>query len=160
MQNGKGQMEIMGLAIIVILVILGVLFAVSIMLKPPSETERVVRESTIANNFISTYLDTVTDCFDSSMRDLLKDCALGAAIQCPDGRDSCGKVDLVTNAVLDSTLNTWKKKYRFIFEGSESVEQFTTQEGTCKGQKESSKPYAVPVRPGLTLNLRIEICDR
>jgi len=137
------------------------LFAIQLVLKPASETERIVTESIVANNFISTYLDTVVvDCFESSLRELLKDCALGATIQCPGNANSCVKAKIVTDTILNRTMDTWKKSYNFVLEGSASLQTFNTRRGKCTGQRESSKPYAVPVKPGLTITLRVEICER
>ena len=155
----KAQMEIIGLVLIVILLLLGALFAISVAFKPQDQVEQRIRESSMANNFVSTYLDTVVnDCFDSSLRELWKDCAIGGEIQC-NGKSSCVRLNEVTQAVLSKTLDSWNKAYVFeVLEGTAPAPNFPKKRGLCTGERESSKPYKVPVRPGLTLSFRLEVC--
>jgi len=153
----KAQMEIMGLAIVIILVGLGMLFAVQWMLKKPGiSPAEAVKESTLAANFLNTMLSTSTDCYDRSVRGLLQDCALtGGRLDCF-GQPSCEYVKDIINQMKDGSLDKWQKDYYFSISGSVDVEAIKFGEA-CKGEYES-KRHPVPVRPGFEIVLKLDIC--
>lgn len=105
---GKGQMEIMGLLVIVILITLGVLFAVRFVLLEPEGIS--VRESYVETQLAVGTVNalrgvTADDCFGQSLESLYQDCAEGPNIICQDdamaGRsDSC---TYVYNALVGYT---------------------------------------------------------
>ncbi len=73
----KSQMEIMGLVVIIILIAIGMLFAVQFLLKKPTgETAAKAEESVLAANFLNAMLSTTTECQSRTVRELLQDCAL------------------------------------------------------------------------------------
>ncbi len=153
----KAQMEIMGLAIIVILVALGMLFAVQWMLKAPGVTPaEAVKESQLAANFLNTLLSTSTDCFDRPVRGLLQDCALtGGRLDCF-GVSSCAYVQREMTPMFEGSLGSWNKDYYFSISGSPDVETLTAGQ-PCTGEYES-KRHPVPVRPGFEITLKLDIC--
>lgn len=157
MQNNRSQMEIMGLVIIVILVAIGMLFAIQFLMKQPAARETAaVKESTLAANFLNTLLSTTTDCYGRTMRELLQDCALtGGSTDCF-GMNSCdyaaGQIDLM----LENTLGKWNKDYYFSISGAPDVEKISF--GTeCLSCEREGKIHPVPVRPGFEIALRLEI---
>ena len=158
MRRGKkAQMEIMGLAIIVILVSLGLLFAVQFMLKAPPKQVQSAKESVLAANFLNTMLGTTTDCNKRTVRELLQDCALtGGITVCPDGVHSCEEARAIMTTLFDSTFKEWNMKYHFAMTGSTTVEGITF--GTaCTGEREQ-KIHPLPGRPGFEISLALEIC--
>lgn len=132
----KAQMEMMGLAIIVILIVLGLLFAVRFVIKkdtgekPPTEEYRT---SELAANFLNAMLETnAPECYDISFSALYQDCAndgksldplqfeSAGSIQCAMDVDgvhndpSCKYIKDKTKFMLDKTLEEWGKKYIFV----------------------------------------------
>jgi hypothetical protein len=116
----KAQLEIMGLAIIVIIIIFGIL--VSLMFFKPKEStlKTDVTDSTLASNMLSMILRTTLDCKDIDLESLLQDCAEGVSNKeyCGDNdpfdRDPCGKVfKIINESILTKTLDVWKKQYTF-----------------------------------------------
>ena len=88
--SNKAQMEIFGLVIIVILISLGLLFAIIILTKEPSREVQRVKESIQAANFLNTMTGTSSiGCGKRTVRGLLQNCALAGenwvgAARCPD----------------------------------------------------------------------------
>ena len=157
MQNKRSQMEIMGLVIIVILVAIGMLFAIQFLMKKPVGKETTaVKESTLAANFLNTMLSTTTDCFGRNMRELLQDCALtGGATNCF-GMSSCDYAADQLDVMLNTTLGKWNKEYYFSITGAPDVERISFGE-ECTTCEREAKIHPVPVRPGFEISLRLEI---
>ena len=157
MQNKRGQMEIMGLVIIVILVAIGMLFAIQFLMKKPVSRETAaVKESALAANFLNAMLSTSTDCFDRNMRELLQDCALtGGSTNCF-GRSSCDYVSEQIGILLNATLARWNKDYYFSISGAPDVEKISFGKD-CEYCEREAKIHPVPVRPGFEIQLRLEI---
>ncbi|MBW2973335.1 hypothetical protein KY346_03000 [Candidatus Woesearchaeota archaeon] len=157
-KSNKSQMEIMGLVIIVILVAIGMLFAVQFLLKKPAGRETAaVKESTIAANFLNAMLSTTTDCYNRNIRELLQDCALtGGTTRCPGQRNSCDYAADQIRIMLDKTLSTWNKDYYFSIKGAPGVEAISFG-NSCPECEREAKIHPVPVRPGFEIQLTLEI---
>lgn len=156
--SNKSQMEIMGLAIIMILIGLGLLFAVQFVLKPSADVAGHVKESTLAANFLNSLLGTSTPCHQRNIKELLQDCALtGGLIECPDG-SSCEYAGRQIRQILDDTLVIWRKDYKFNISGSPEVKAISFSRGKCSGDKEA-KEHPVPVKAGFNIVLKLEICS-
>lgn len=158
MPRGKrGQMEIMGLAIIVILISIGLLFAVQWMLKAPSTAQvQRAKESVLAANFMNAMLGTTTDCNQRTVRNLLEDCAVTqGATRCGEAT-SCEYVQGVMQQLFDKTFNAWKYQYYFSIVGPTAISGIEFGKA-CRGELER-KVHPLPVRPGYELTLKLEIC--
>jgi hypothetical protein len=151
-------MEIMGLAIIIILVSLGLLFAVQWMLKQPAiKPVHRAKQAVVAANFLSTALGVTTECNERTIRELLQDCALtggvtkcGPATSCDFARD---KLDDLFNATLDA----WGQPYFFEVRGPATVQGIRYNE-PCPGEREQ-KIHPLPVGAGgLRIELVLELC--
>jgi hypothetical protein len=113
--NKEAQMEIMGLAIIVVLLVLGMLFMVKFVLfKEPEDYRAEYTNTQMAANMLNAILNTNTDCNGISVSELLQD----ASKDNPD--IECGNMPLenylkkvIGNEILNSTLREWKKPYFF-----------------------------------------------
>lgn len=158
----KGQMEIFGLVIIVILLAMGLLFAIAILTKTPTREVQRVKESVQAANFLNTIMSTTSECGKRTVRELLQDCAVaskewvGAAL-CEDGRNTCETTHSMISTMLKETLGKWGKNYQFYIEGTEAAERITASSGECKGEREgSSRPEKI--RTGLDVVLTLHIC--
>lgn len=155
-KSRKSQMEIMGLAIIFILVIFGVLFAIRfVIMKPESDLRKDFQQSQLAASMLTGIRGTTTDCKDATVEQLLQDCAAEKRITCPPNKNSCQKADDVIGHILRETLYQWKKAYNFSITGP-SVSQITYANGDCSGEKEV-KTHPVPTRAG-TITLKLELC--
>jgi hypothetical protein len=162
MRRVRAQMEIMGLAIIVILVSLGLLFAVRWMLKAPSAEPQRAEESVLAANFLSTMLGTTTECNKRTVRDLLSDCALTqGATKCKtqSGEQySCDYAKGIIETMLAETFDKWKLDYYFSMSGSApQIEDKFKFGSACTGAREK-KEFPLVVTTGFEIKLSLEIC--
>jgi hypothetical protein len=153
----KAQMEIMGLAIIFVLVIFGVLFGIRFVItKPETDIRKGFQESMLAANMLTAIRGTTTDCHDATVEQLLQDCASTKAIKC-DGSSACEKAESVIGQIIRETLDQWKRAYNFSITGPYDVSRITFGWGDCSGEKEV-KMHPVPTRAG-TITLKLEICS-
>ncbi len=153
----KAQTEIIGLVIIVILIALGMLFALQFAIKKPSAGKtQAVKESTLAANFLNALLSTTTECNKRSIKELLQDCAVFGAINCG-AESSCSYAHKAVSEIIDSTLGKWNKKYALTIKDGQELSQFAFEKGSCLGEKEA-KVRPVPVGAGYQITLRLEIC--
>ncbi|MEM4264148.1 MAG: hypothetical protein QW666_04645 [Candidatus Woesearchaeota archaeon] len=157
MQSKRSQMEILGLVVIIILIAIGMLFAVQFLIKKPTgKSAAAVKESVLAANFLNSMLSTTTACNSLSVKELLQDCALtSGAVDC-NGVSSCYYAGEQIGIMLERTMKKWNKEYYFSIAGAYDVEQINFG-SPCPGEKES-KTHPVPVRPGFEIKLILDIC--
>lgn len=153
----KAQMEILGLAIVVVLVILGMLFVIKFMsLQQPGDLRRPVVQSQTAASYITAYLKTtVPDCKGLAITDLLQDCAVGAGIQCGNGMDSCQMAEQVAGEIFSETFEVWQQPYYFVAyldEGNPLVELGEQ----CPGERRT-KQFPLPTGVD-TMFVRLDLC--
>ncbi|MEK6849674.1 MAG: hypothetical protein AABY01_03845 [Nanoarchaeota archaeon] len=151
----KGQMEILGLAVIVVLIMLGVLFAVFFVLRAPaSNIAQTYKESQLASSLLTTMLATTTPCRGATVTELLQDCASAGQLTCPYGT-SCDEASNAIGTMLEGTLGVWKRSYQFSITGASNTEAITFASGDCTGERESHT-NPIPTASGalqVTLNL-------
>lgn len=153
----KSQMEIMGLAIIIILISLGMIFVVKfVVLNKPTEFKKSFTQTELASNIINSFLrSTSSDCYGLSMTELLQDCAQSKTITCEDGLTSCAYVKEVATIIFSKTLVLWNLDYEFKTYVDEDSPIFKLGE-TCENDK-VSKLFPVPTAVR-TLYVKLDIC--
>lgn len=181
----RSQMEIMGLAVIVILIALSMLFVIRfVVMKPPSEAKKTYEHSELASNIISAILETTTDCqgIKVSMTELFRDCALhaprqglpGGSYNCIDdyedndephpapdypGPDSCTFLNKTIDIILQGSLEEWNTEYNFLAyvlnDPRQAMSNFSNS--LCLYNKES-EIYPLPLNPG-TVIIKLDICS-
>jgi hypothetical protein len=174
----KGQTEIMGLAIIVILITIGVLFALKFM-RPDTGASSMrdqFIDASIASNTLNVILRTSLSCKDIDFKDLIQDCAEGVKKDyCMGlGNDPCVIAgSAIKDYILDPSLNQSKKPYRFSAKidgvdmsplDASTDELVYTNDINCVGTKIGQKykertyeSYPLPTRRGVVI-LSLEIC--
>ncbi len=153
----KSQMEIMGLAIIFVLVILGVLFAIRFVLTKPETSLRAgYIESRLAYNMVNAIRGASTQCHDATIERLLQDCAVSMMIECPGGMTSCDYVQAELDVILSSTLDAWGKDYEFSVTGLPRVEGIGYANTQCTGELEA-EVQPIATRSG-TIVMRLALC--
>lgn len=157
-RSRKGQMEILGLAVIVILVSLGMLFVVKfVILEKPSTSKATFTHTQMASNMLNSLLKTSTGCRGTDVTELLQDYVTSRQIVCPD-RSSQEQLDMIFNDVFNQTLNTWKKQYLFTVSLNDNV-YFVQQNGECEGMTQrQSETFPLPTEKG-TMIIRLDICS-
>jgi hypothetical protein len=157
----KAQMEIMGLTIIIILILIGVLFAVQFVIKKPAPE---LRESFLrtqqAANMLNAMLGTTTDCEGATVTELLQDCATTQSMYCATvdvNGNSCEYVELAMGKMFAETITKWNVDFNFSIAGPSGVSNIRFERGSCIGEKEV-KIQPIPTMSG-TVTLRLELCD-
>ncbi|MBW2996272.1 hypothetical protein KY332_03155 [Candidatus Woesearchaeota archaeon] len=154
----KSQMEIMGLAIIVILVALAMLFAIQFIILKPAETKETLTQEQLAFNTLNAILATNTNCNGLPLSHLIEDCAEGAGIQCIDG-DSCYFAAKEIEKILALSLEEWKRQYYFTIEFND-LNLVDPIGEPCPGAKASSQPCcSLPTRRNIPILVNLDICS-
>jgi hypothetical protein len=136
----KGQIETMGLLVIVILISLILFFVLSFSLKNKTtegQTDKQeFKQTQSVSNFGTTMLETTSGC-KRTIRELLTDCAYTHEITC-DGLNSCESANQTITQILDLTLNKWGYDYNMTVQTSQGVNVLSVATG-CEVSKSSSK---------------------
>jgi hypothetical protein len=166
----KAQMEIIGLAFVVILISLGLLMYIRFQAaKGPSTVKKTFIESQKAANLLNTVLKTNTYCSGATINTLLQNCAENTAnsrIKCLPDKDSCDFSSQTMAYIFDQTMKLWQNEYALTACLWNSVTQqcmpegrlFTIYEGSreCPGQRESASQF-IPTGSG-NLKIWLDIC--
>lgn len=162
-------MEIMGLMIVVILLIVGVLFAIKfVVLKKPTEIRQTFSRTQMASNMgLALMASSTEDCRGTAIKDLMIDCAEwpedGGTITCDDGRKSCDYVNSTIYGILNSTMTEWNVKYYVYADTKKNTNLednmlYFSNRGCKVGLPGESESFFLPTSRGL-LTMKIFICE-
>ena len=153
----RAQMEILGLAIVVVLILVATIFIVRfLVLKTPTEYRKGFVSSELASNMLNTLLKTAAiDCSQLTMTELLQDCAQGKSITCGTGEDSCKFVESTAKEIFEDTINKWNMNYEFLAY-TDSNSPLVKIGNACKAEKRS-KLFPIPIS-GATMYTKLDIC--
>ena len=166
----KAQIEIMGLVVVVVLVVIGMFF--SLTLKTPTNTRpvsQVYGDEKLASDFLITFLETTEPTCEKTMRDIVIDCikqrTLGVSRLLCGGEESCSFINSTLYNITSQTLDPWGISYTITFshvQGGETNEIVRVDHTGCNDGKEVSAPGVQPIplygtAPG-TAVMRLEIC--
>ena len=153
----KAQTEIIGLAIVVILLIIGMTFVIRFMIaQEPVDIKKQFTQAEIASNTLNTFLkSTSQNCNDLSMTELLQDCGQSEIIECENFQKSCEYVEGAAVFIFGETLLLWKVDYEFKAFKQESNPIFTLG-NRCPASKKS-KTFPIPTS-SQTLFVKLDVC--
>lgn len=165
-QDRSGQGEILGLAVVVILVIVGFMLAVRLGgIGKSSSVKQVITDRQTASAMIDVMLHTNLDCKDITLSEVIQDCAN------PDStfeycglpkRLACDEAEYVTGTIVERTLREWGRGYLLkVYTGSgEDLEiKFEHSYMDCgKGLSDAEKErFPQPTKSG-PIYLELTIC--
>jgi len=181
MKMKKAQTEMLGIAIVVILVSIGILFIVSNAMRSAGQTSQKTEfsEKQLATNILSSILQTSTSCQNDRISTLLIDCGKGNSRTCggetiqgiyiEQTNNPCDYMKDTITLILNATLKKWNKKYQFL--AYREITSLNSQgvnitnrineclTGTGTGlqyvQKDS---YYLPLYPG-TMTVELALCS-
>ncbi len=161
--NKRSQMEIMGLIVIVILVVVAMIFVIQFTVLREPETVKEYSDSEIANNMLTSLLQTTTECHGLTITDLLKDCAGTEDIRC-DGVKSCAYLNQTIDYLFSNTLDIWGRNYNFTAllpilesQGANPV-ILTRSSGSCLGAINPALPHLISVE-GSPMTIYLDMYD-
>src|SRR3989344_8924042 len=161
----KAQTEILGLAIVVVLVIVATILVVKFGFNKSANTRNDFTSSQEASNILNTFLRTsAPGCSQLTMTELLQDCAQGTGLVCSNDEDSCGYVKSAATTILSGTIGAEKKKYEFLACSNFDLKEIKCNDAVpliligqpCPGQKKL-KIFPIPINSG-TIYVKLEIC--
>ncbi len=165
----RSQAEIMGLAIIVLLISVGFIFYVAFTVtKTPSRVAEVYKYDQMGENMVNALLEiTVPDCEDYSIEQLISDCAMQERIRCP--ASSCDELRDVIETIFEGTLNHWYVSYYFTIKKDDNDIMTPinagdyNEERSCDPENdETERPGWLPVSvfPYGDVIVRLDICRK
>jgi len=148
-----------GIAFVVILLALGMLFAVKfVLLKPQVDIKKSFTQKELAQNFVSTLLiTTIPECENQDITELMEDCASYQGITCMGSYSSCDYLKVVIPDIISKTFDVWKRGYKLT----------VTKEGrVISGLAFNSTRECIESKPGWgyipldvgTVTVRLDIC--
>ncbi len=168
----KGQTEIIGIAIIVLILIVGAIFALAFLKPKPADrsAEHKQRANAFLNVLLSEKLDVTSfNCKKGvELRDLFADCAIPDADpshnKCggaPGAKTYCEKGIELANEILQKTYVKEKVKHYLYYKLSTSPTAIKPISGNgCSASKSQDQvSYHIPTSSAVTVSLTMVICD-
>ena len=177
----KGQMELIGIAIVVILMSLGILFMLSfgISKKGPTFKQEFTNKELVSNTLSTMLRVKAHGCGDLTIEDLMQDCSSlsGGSINCVLDEnliDSCDYLNKTISVIFERTFESWQRSYFFeitkSFPGQELVEMINLNDGkgclvggdlSYQGMRWhdiDTNAYWIPLDPG-TIQVKLGLCS-
>ena len=156
-------MEIMGLAVVIVLITIALLFTIKfVYLQPEEKGVKASYESRqLAANTINAIVQTTaTQCFNHQIKKLISSCAIspasGGTIQCADGTMACERANMLIGQLLDMTLGEWGVHYNFTAPIPDYKISYLA--GNCS-KSEWIQPHTSPLHTEAgTIDIKLSIC--
>jgi len=126
LRSKKAQTEMLGMAIVILLISIGILILVGNVIKTSSgpSTKQLYSEKQLATNILGSMLSTTTNCNNERISTLMMDCGREWPVSCPEqivgdtiisgSDDVCLYLNNTISFMLNETLKHWGKKYSFL----------------------------------------------
>jgi hypothetical protein len=170
----KAQMEMIGIALVVVIIIIGFLFVLKSMSKPPAEVQAGFVRAHIAQDVLNAMSIADANCGGLDMTELIKACVEG------EREVACGDPCIVfrdsVQVILSSTLEKQKLPYRFRVykqseppkDESESVSGLFFEYSGCNTTSIRRGYYAIKEKPGWQIipsntgdvKMMLEVCSK
>lgn len=152
----KAQMELMGMAFVVLLVSIGIIFAVRFVILSPSQS--IVSEyikNQLPNRWASAAFHTnLPACHGATLQTVIQDCAENqngvGLIDCS-GYSSCVYANATMEVMLQETLVKWNIRHKLVVSTPQGN---LFNKGECFGDQKASR-FPIPGRQNSYLNLYI-----
>lgn len=158
MKFQTAQMEIMGLALIVVLVAVGLLFLIALNIgkKPAKELSRY-EQTKMANSFVLAFLKT--SACNVSIENVVYDCFTTKTLNCPRFMDSCEFLKNTTDIILNRTIKQWGYMYNLSFIGNSKTISVVYKGCNKTREAPGIQPLPLYPYPGNVI-VRLELCER
>lgn len=170
MMAKKTQSEIIGLAMIVLILIFGLLIYISFSMK--GDDEVLTKEFTykqipvLLNNAILETHTLENECHGEKMQKLIMKMAEGSSLTCNDGTLIEDFVDEKIEFFLNSTLDDWHMTYRYtIYTGTDYTDESTyvlfktNSASECWNMDIHTENFFFRMSNGNLLNIKLDLCS-
>lgn len=168
----KSQAEIVGIAIVMVLIMLGVVFVIRFIVLPENENiKQIYDQIQIGANFIDAMLITHTNCSGVTMTELIKNCFEQydnptSQHRCPEvpicdtpgGCRACEFLNATIEFMLNRSLDSINERYDFFIcgwnqdedrcEPDDIITNFTRNSCLAEGKELESKQSPIPTDVG------------
>jgi hypothetical protein len=157
-QGNRGQIEIMGLLVIVVLLSIGVYLFLVFGAKGALDRTPEIKSDKLSADYALALLNTQIGCSGGmqTVQQLLVDCASVQGLSCG-GSSSCEALNNTIKKTLDNTLNAWNYKYYLVIE--RPMYSFRNK---CQEDDEHGMNATIPIpitSTGLSTKVTIAICS-
>lgn len=143
----------MGLAVVIVLIIIGVFVIAKLSPDKEYSYKEDYERSLLASSMLDTLLATTSTCNGLSFAQILQDCAGNNIIKC-NGEDSCSYFEREARGIFGSTMDSWQTDYEFsAFYDKENP--IIKLGNACINKK--SELFPLPSDSG-TLFVKLDIC--
>ena len=173
----KAQMEVMGIAVVVILMLVGLALFVAFMPEPSKLREEFTQSQLATNTAGSILKTTIPECREQ-IDDLLIDCAsVLPTIICSNGKTSCEMVNQTLEIIFNKTLNTFGTAFYFevnkgldadgnsnivLSSASPDIERGCVYVNSATLEREQmdreQSTFPLPTTQGKDLNIVLQVC--
>lgn len=167
----RAQTEMLGMAIVILLLSIGILIVVGIVMNKSSEpsTKQSYSEKQLATNILGSILSTTTNCNNERISTLMIDCGRDWPLDCPSEHVTgvtlpvCKYLNETVYSMLNETLKQWNKKYSFLayVQRTNPKINITNRIDECfvYAQGELQREfYYLPLQAG-SMTVELEICS-
>lgn len=166
MVNRNGQMEAFGLAIIVILIMLGMFFVIRFtILAPEKDVKQEFVQSQLAENMISSILNVKPESgIGKDLKDKFKECAeqsSGCGLSgcgCAETVIACQELENALNEIFTGTLEVWRRNYLFRYPNDDGC-IFEVKRGECPLEKDVSSGFVIVTEGSIPRPIYFELCN-
>ncbi len=169
-QEKKGQLEMIGIALVIVLIIIGATVFITLSIRPQSNVHTTFAQKELAQNIVDALVKTSTSCEGLDFAGVLEDCAKNEdhALICADTRSTCDYAREEIANILNIILAEKEVEYRFsIREGDQFIADGfydittsgCTKELIDNGRVTVETPgvQPIPLYPG-TMTLMLQLC--
>ena len=152
----KAQIEILGLAVIVIILVIGGVFFIKYNIGKKDSNLGSYTDPEMAQSFLNALMKTDTDY--SIVSNVISNCYSVKNHLC--GGDCCDYAHYIMTSALEATLGEWGKSYRLtIRKGSDKKIKDIPANSDCTDLSEKEQPgfYSIPPPPEPII-VKLEIC--
>ncbi|MFT7615361.1 MAG: hypothetical protein ACI8Y7_000167 [Candidatus Woesearchaeota archaeon] len=115
--NKKAQNELMGFAMVILLLTVGILFFVSFVVLGDNGNDRSPIDKRLVTNMHDALLETTTECGRAAFREVLADCLGFGRLTCffegVPVTDSCVYAEKLTAVLFNKTFDLWNVEYDY-----------------------------------------------
>lgn len=160
MRNKKAQVEIMGIALVVVLITIGIVFVAKYSAKEPKKTQEEFQRRELPKTIITSIVEVVSTCNDEKMADVMQDCGVTKQLPCEGFVNSCAYLTTTLKTILDDMLGRFEYDYQLQLhaEGQGDLLNDGTGGVQSAGFETECTTFETATQPlinGLTLELKV-----
>ena len=164
----KSQSELIGLAIIVVLIVIGLLVVVSFSLRSTSTDYVILHQHQqlpvlLNDAILETHVGE--DCYNEKMQHLIIRYAVGESFICENRQPIFEFINSSISTILENTLDSWFMTYRYtIYTGldyrdeDERLFYFTNSENNCHLMSITTENFFFTMSTGEFINMKLDLC--